>query len=272
MPALKIVPIALKVAIIIRDLKNNRSLILIQSLKKQKKLKITVQNAFVWAQLGKKPPKKDFPQLINIIKQVKKIGLETCMTLGMLSEQQAIELKNAGLDYYNHNIDTSKHYYSKIITTRSYQDRLDTLQHIINADMNVCCGGILGMGETRQDRIDMLLTLASLKKPPKSIPINKLITIKGTPLEHSESLDHFEFIRTVAITRIMFPQSRIRFAAGRESMSQEAQAWCFMAGANSIFLGDILLTANNPSQNDDINLLTKLAIKPPKKIQCDSHA
>lgn len=208
----------------------------------------------------KSPSKKDFPKVLEMIKAVKALGLETCATLGKLDPQQAEELKAAGLDYYNHNLDTGPDYYASIITTRTFQDRLETLSHVADAGINICCGGILGMGETRQDRIELLLALHHLPNPPQSIPINQLIPIPGTPLAQQQSIDNFEFIRTIAITRLMFPTARVRLSAGRENMSDEMQAWCFMAGANSIFIGDQLLTAKNPSKNHDMNLLARLGL------------
>ncbi len=211
------------------------------------------------------PPKKGFEQVLELVQAVKSLGLETCVTLGLLNASQASDLKEAGLDYYNHNIDTSEQFYPSIIKTRTYQDRLDTIKNVIDSGINVCCGGILGLGETRDDRIDMLLQLKKFPEAPKSIPINKLIPLKGTPLEKMEELDHFEFIKTIAITRIMFPQSMIRLSAGREQMSDEFQAWCFMSGANSIFIGDVLLTAPNPSAQKDCELMNKLGLKPPLK-------
>ncbi len=204
------------------------------------------------------PPKAQFPKVLEMIKSVKALGLETCVTLGMVNEDHCKALKEAGLDYYNHNLDTSADYYQSIITTRTYADRLTTLKHVDNAGVNVCCGGILGMGETREDRINLLLELSRLSNPPKSIPINKLIPIPGTPLENTKPIEPFEFIKTIAVARLMFPTSMIRLAAGREDMSQEMQAWCFLAGANSIFIGDKLLTAKNSSQINDLNLLQKL--------------
>jgi biotin synthase len=212
----------------------------------------------------KSPPISDFPKVLDMIGEVKKFGLETCVTLGMLDAEQAEQLKQAGLDFYNHNLDTSENFYTSIITTRTYQDRLTTIQHVIDAGINVCCGGILGMGETREDRIQLLLTLYHLPVTPMSIPINQLIPIKGTPLESAEPLEPFEFIRTIAITRLMFPNTKIRLSAGRENMSDEMQAWCFMAGANSIFIGEKLLTAKNPDQDRDIQLLKKLSMPFPK--------
>lgn len=206
-------------------------------------------------------PKRELPFLVDIIKSVKGLGFETCATFGMLEEAQAIELKKAGLDYYNHNLDTSPEYYSTIITTRTYDDRLKTIEHLIKADIKVCCGGILGMGESRIDRVNFLLNIYKLPTPPKSIPINHLIPIPGTPLENQPSLDIFEFVKTIAVTRLMFPTTRIRLAAGREKMSLELQAWCFMAGANSIFIGEKLLTAQNPSFCQDKALLENLGLQ-----------
>lgn len=206
------------------------------------------------------PPAKEFPKLIQIIQAVKALGLEACMTLGMLSQEQAQQLKAAGLDYYNHNLDTSPEYYEKIITTRTYQDRLDTLEQVRCADIKVCCGGIIGMGESRDDRIELLLQLANLPKAPESVPINRLIPIPGTPLEKMHQLDNFEFIRTVAIARIMMPTSRIRLSAGRESMSEEMQAFCFMAGVNSIHYGEKLLVTSNPDREQDMLMFQKLGM------------
>ena len=209
------------------------------------------------------PPKREFPQVLEMVKSVKALGLETCVTLGMLDQEQILQLREAGLDFYNHNLDTSPEFYKKIISTRTYQDRINTLKHIREAGINVCCGGILGMGESREDRIQLLLELYQLPEPPTSIPINKLIPIKGTPLENTKVIDSFEFVKTIAIARLIFPTSVIRLSAGRETMSDELQAWCFMAGANSIFYGDKLLTAKNPTQNHDIGLLRKLGLKTP---------
>jgi biotin synthase len=209
----------------------------------------------------KNPPEKDFPQVLEIIKAVKGLGMETCMTLGALNKEQAAELKKAELDFYNHNIDTSPEYYDKIISTHTQEDRINTLKNVSEAGLNVCCGGIMGMGETREDRINFLLTLLSLPQPLQSIPINKLIAIKGTPLAEATPIDHFEFIRVIAAARLLFPSSRIRLSAGREEMSAEMQAWCFMAGANSIFCGDVLLTAKNPSMNKDQQLLSTLGLR-----------
>jgi len=207
------------------------------------------------------PPKKMLPRVIEMIKAVKAEGLETCVTLGMLDEEDTIQLRDAGLDYYNHNLDSSPEFYDKIITTRTYQDRIDTLNNVHNAGINVCCGGILGMGESREDRVGFLMQLTLLPAAPKSIPINRLIPIAGTPLADTDQIDNFEFIRTIAVTRIMMPKSMIRLSAGRENMTDEMQTLCFMAGANSIFYGDKLLTAKNPESDKDIALLSKLGIE-----------
>ena len=231
-----------------------------------KQAKIAKENGarrFCMGAAWRSPPKREFPQVLEMIKSVKALGLETCVTLGMLDQEQILQLREVGLDFYNHNLDTSPEFYKKIISTRTYQDRINTLKHIREAGINVCCGGILGMGESREDRIQLLLELYQLPEPPTSIPINKLIPIKGTPLEDTKSIDSFEFVKTIAIARLIFPTSVIRLSAGRETMSDELQAWCFMAGANSIFYGDKLLTAKNPTQNHDISLLRKLGLKTP---------
>lgn len=208
----------------------------------------------------KSPPKKDFPKVVEMVEAVKKEGLETCVTLGMLDEAQAVALKTAGLDFYNHNLDTSPEHYKQIISTRTYDDRLQTLTHVANAGINTCCGGIVGMGETRKDRIEFFLALLSLETPPKSIPINQLIRVPGTPLENASGIDVFEFVRTIAIARILFPNSMVRLSAGREEMSDEMQALCFYAGANSIFLGSKLLVTKNPDQDHDYQLLKTLGM------------
>jgi biotin synthase len=206
---------------------------------------------------------RDVPKMVEIIKEIKNLGMETCVTLGMLTPAQATTLKEAGLDYYNHNLDTSPEFYKKIISTRTYEDRLDTLNNVRNAGIHVCCGGIIGMGESREDRIQFLLQLASLSEAPESIPINHLIPTQGTPLENTPGLDNFEFIRTIAVARIMFPQSFVRLSAGRDKMSEEMQALCFLAGANSLHYGtEVLLTSPNADKNKDIALLKKLGIKP----------
>ena len=229
-----------------------------------KQAKLAKENGatrFCMGAAWRSPTQKGMPKIIEYIKAIKSLGLESCVTLGMLNNEQAQELKAAGLDYYNHNLDTSPRYYEKIITTRTYQDRLDTLEAVRKADINVCCGGIIGMGETREDRIEFLYQLSQLPAPPKSLPLNRLISIKGTPLENVSQIENFEFIRTIAVARIVFPKTMLRLAAGRETMSDEMQAWCFMAGANSIFYGEKLLTAGNPGENRDQQLLQKLDIK-----------
>jgi biotin synthase len=190
------------------------------------------------------------------------LGLETCMTLGMLSDDDAARLKAAGLDYYNHNLDTSERYYAEIISTRTFADRLETLQRVRDAGIKVCAGGIVGMGEEPQDRVDMLVALANLPQHPESVPINMLIAIPGTPLADAERIDAFDFVRTIALARIMMPKSYVRLSAGRKEMSEETQALCFLAGANSIFAGDTLLTAENPGEDADAALFAKLGLKP----------
>ncbi len=208
------------------------------------------------------PKERDFDAICAMVEGVKALGLETCMTLGMLTRRDAERLKGAGLDYYNHNIDTSERYYSEIISTRTFAERLDTLDHVRSAGIKVCCGGIVGMGEVEGDRVDMLITLANLPQHPESVPINLLIPIPGTPLEDQEPLDPISFVRTVALARIMMPKSMVRLSAGRAAMSDELQALCFFAGANSIFLGDRLLTAGNPAADKDKALFAKLGLSP----------
>ncbi len=206
------------------------------------------------------PTDKHLDHVIEMIKVVKNVGLESCVTLGMLSKEQTQRLKQAGLDYYNHNLDTSPEFYGNVITTRTYQDRLETLEYVRDAGIHVCCGGILGMGESREDRAGLLKQLACLPQHPESVPINMLIQIKGTPLHGIDELDDFEFIRTIAIARIMMPNSYVRLSAGRENMNEQTQALCFFAGANSIFYGDTLLTAKNPAMHKDQILLSRLGI------------
>jgi biotin synthase len=206
------------------------------------------------------PKPKDLKKVIAMIREVKALGLETCATLGMVSAPQAHELKAAGLDYYNHNLDTSESYYEKIITTRTYQDRLDTLQAVRDAGMNVCCGGIVGMGEEAGDRAELLHTLATLPQHPQSVPINQLVRVPGTPLSSSAPLDPFDFVRMIAVARILMPRAHVRLSAGRGEMSDELQALCFMAGANSIFYGEKLLTTGNPDTAHDRKLFERLQI------------
>jgi biotin synthase len=208
------------------------------------------------------PKDRDLDQVCAMVTGVKALGLETCATLGMLTPPQAQRLKTAGLDYYNHNLDTSPEYYGSIITTRTYQDRLDTLSHVREAGIRVCCGGIVGMGESAEDRIGMIATLASLPVHPESVPINMLVRVEGTPLAVGEGIDAIEFVRTIAAARIAMPKSVVRLSAGREAMSPETQALCFLAGANSIFYGPKLLTTPNPAPDRDLQLLDRLGLVP----------
>lgn len=203
---------------------------------------------------------RDVEQICQIVKDVKATGLETCMTLGMLTDDQSKKLKEAGLDFYNHNIDSSPEFYSEIISTRNFEDRLNTLKNVREAGLNVCSGGIVGMGESLEDRAKMLIVLANLPKHPQSVPINMLVKVKGTPLDHVQDIDQFDFIRTIAVARIMMPESVVRLSAGREEMNEQTQALCFLAGANSIFYGEKLLTTKNPEAQKDQALFKKLGI------------
>jgi biotin synthase len=207
------------------------------------------------------PKPRDMDAVVEIIGAVKALGLQTCMTLGMLDREQSDRLAKAGLDYYNHNVDTSDRYYPNVVSTHSYADRLETLENVRQSGIKVCCGGILGMGETDNDRVDMLVTLANLPKPPESVPINMLIPIPGTPLAEAGSIGSIEFVRVIALARIMMPTSYVRIAAGRMAMSDEMQALCFFAGANSIFVGDTLLTAGNPDDEADGKLFRRLGLE-----------
>ncbi|MCG3772926.1 MAG: Biotin synthase [Nitrosomonadaceae bacterium] len=206
------------------------------------------------------PKQRDIGKISEMISSVKALGLETCATLGMLKQGQAEQLRQAGLDYYNHNLDTAPEFYGEVITTRDYQDRLDTLEQVRAAGMNVCCGGIVGMGESRQARAGLIAQLANLKPYPESVPINNLVQVAGTPLHGTEALDHFEFVRTIAAARITMPKAMVRLSAGRQEMSEAVQALCFLAGANSIFYGEKLLTTGNPESQRDDNLFKKLGI------------
>jgi biotin synthase len=208
------------------------------------------------------PKQKDLEPVLKMISEVKAMGLQTCATLGMLKEGQASQLKEAGLDYYNHNLDTAPEFYGDVITTRTYQDRLDTLDSVREADINVCCGGIIGMGESRNQRAGLLAQLANMERPPESVPINLLTQVEGTPLHGVDELDQFEFIRTIAAARITMPQSFVRLSAGRQSMHEGIQALCFLAGANSIFYGEKLLTTGNPEAEADKQLFAKLGLHP----------
>ncbi|WP_027155472.1 biotin synthase BioB [Mesorhizobium sp. WSM2561] len=208
------------------------------------------------------PKARDMGAVVAMVEGVKALGMETCMTLGMLDLDQAHRLKEAGLDYYNHNVDTSERYYKEIISTRTFADRLETLANVREAGINVCCGGIVGMGEEKADRIDMLVMLANLPEPPESVPINMLIPMPGTPLAEAPPIEPIEFVRIIALARVLMPKSDVRLSAGRTAMSDEMQALCFFAGANSIFVGDTLLTAGNPEECKDSALLRRLGIKP----------
>lgn len=203
---------------------------------------------------------RDLDRVVDMVEGVKSLGLETCVTLGMLEEHQAKRLKQAGLDYYNHNLDTSPEFYGEIITTRTYEDRLNTLSHVRDAGINVCSGGIVGMGESRHDRAGLLISLANLPSHPQSVPVNLLVQVEGTPLDGVDNLDPIEFVRTIAVARLMMPKSFVRLSAGREHMTDELQAMCFFAGANSIFYGDKLLTTDNPDANHDQQLFNRLGI------------
>jgi biotin synthase len=208
------------------------------------------------------PKPKQLAQIAQMVKGVRALGIETCLTLGMVTPEQARELKDAGLDYYNHNLDTSESHYAKIITTRTYQDRLDTLQAVRDAGINVCCGGILGLGEQELDRAQLLHTLATLPQHPESVPINQLMQVPGTPLYGSEKPDPLDFVRVIAVARLLMPRSHVRLSAGRSAMSEETQALCFLAGANSIFYGEKLLTTENPEEQQDRELFAKLGVTP----------
>jgi biotin synthase len=210
----------------------------------------------------REPKDRDLESVCAMVEGVKALGLETCVTLGMLTARQAGRLKTSGLDYYNHNLDTSPEYYGAIITTRTYQERLDTLDCVREAGIHVCCGGIVGMGEMLDDRVGMIATLASLPQHPESVPINMLVQVAGTPLADTARLDPLDFVRTIAVARITMPASMVRLSAGREDMSEETQALCFLAGANSIFYGPKLLTTPNPGRDRDLRLLDKLGLRP----------
>lgn len=213
----------------------------------------------------KHPSEKDFPYVLEMIKGVKALGLESCVTLGSLNDDQAKRLSDVGLDYYNHNLDTSAEFYDSIITTRTYQERLDTLSRVRNSGIKLCCGGIMGMGEEQKDRVGLIRQLSQMTPHPESVPINMLVKVEGTPMANVDDLDEFEFIRTIAVSRIVMPKSHVRLSAGRQGMSEQTQALCFMAGANSIFYGEKLLTTGNPEADKDMNLFKKLGINPEKR-------
>ncbi|RWA37132.1 biotin synthase BioB [Xylella fastidiosa] len=229
---------------------------------KARQAKLAGASRFCMGAAWRSPKDRDIPKIASMIREVKALGLETCATLGMLNTCQAQALKDAGLDYYNHNVDTSPDFYDSVIHTRQYQDRLDTLAHVRDVGLKTCCGGIVGMGETRQHRIGLLLTLATLPAHPDSVPVNLLVQVAGTPLHGTQTLDPFEFVRMIAVARITMPRSMVRLSAGRESMSDELQLLCFMAGANSIFYGEKLLTTANPETERDQALFQRLGLRP----------
>lgn len=235
-------------------------------LKSARQAKAAGSSRFCMGAAWKNPNDRDMPYLEKMVQGVKALGMETCMTLGTLESHQATRLAEAGLDFYNHNLDTSPEFYSSIITTRSYKERLDTLDKVRDAGIKVCSGGIIGLGESVTDRAGLLLQLANLPSPPESVPINMLVKVKGTPLADNEDVDPFDFIRTIAIARVMMPKSYVRLSAGREQMSEQTQAMCFMAGANSIFYGCRLLTTPNPEQDKDMQLFYKLGLLPESNI------
>lgn len=232
-----------------------------QVLNSARKAKAAGSTRFCMGAAWKNPHERDMPYLEQMVTGVKRLGMEACMTLGMLTDEQAQRLAQAGLDYYNHNLDTSPEFYGNIITTRSYQDRLDTLQKVRDAGIKICSGGIVGLGEGVTDRAGLLLQLANMTPPPESVPVNMLVKVKGTPLADNDDVDPFDFIRTIAVARIMMPTSYVRLSAGREQMNEQTQAMCFMAGANSIFYGCKLLTTPNPAEDKDLRLLHKLGLR-----------
>ncbi len=242
------------------EVERERLLPLDEVIKKAQQAKNNGASRFCMGAAWRNPTDKNLEKVIEMITAVKDIGMETCVTLGMLTEKQSLRLKDAGLDYYNHNLDTSPEHYGNVITTRTYQDRLDTLEHVRAANINVCSGGILGLGEKRTDRVSLLQQLSNLPKHPDSVPINMLVQVEGTPLHGVDELEPLEFIRTIATARIIMPKSVVRLSAGRAEMSDETQALCFLAGANSIFYGDKLLTTDNPAESHDQQLFDKLGL------------
>lgn len=242
------------------DLQPEKKIAVEKAIAEAKKAKEQGSSRFCMGAAWKHPHDRDMPYVIELIKEVKALGLETCMTLGMLTGNQAQLLAEAGLDYYNHNLDTSREYYQHVVSTRSYDDRLNTLQNVRDAGINICSGGIIGMGESRDDRINLLFELANLPKPPESVPINMLVPIAGTPLSDSPRLPVLEWIRTIAVTRLACPTSYVRIAAGRENLTDAEQALLFMAGANSFFYGDRLLTTDNATTNHDDQLIHDLGL------------
>ncbi len=244
------------------DVQNEPMMQLDEVLEAARAAKANGASRFCMGAAWRSPKDKDLEPVLKMIAEVKSMGLETCATLGMLKDGQAEKLKEAGLDFYNHNLDTSPEFYGDVITTRTYQDRLETLERVRKMDINVCCGGIVGMGESRMERCGLIAQLANMERPPESVPINLLTQVEGTPLHGTEELDPLEFIRTIAVARITIPGSFVRLSAGRQSMSESIQALCFIAGANSIFYGDKLLTTGNPEAEADKRLFSKLGIHP----------
>tara|TARA_Y100000768_G_scaffold284094_1_gene218653 strand:- start:1442 stop:2392 length:951 start_codon:yes stop_codon:yes gene_type:complete len=242
------------------DIKLEKTLSLDEVLKQAREAKNNGASRFCMGAAWRNLNNSNLGKIVDMVKGVKKLGLESCVTLGMLTSDQAQTLKDAGLDYYNHNLDTSEEYYNKVVTTRTYQDRLNTIQNVRNANIKVCCGGILGLGESHDDRLKLLNVLANLDVQPESVPINKLVRVKGTPLSENQDVDDFDFIRIIALARIVMPYSMVRLSAGRDSMNDQTQALCFFAGANSIFYGEELLTTKNSSIQHDQELMRKLKI------------
>jgi biotin synthase len=244
------------------ELERERLLPLQEVITKAQIAKANGSTRFCMGAAWRNPTDKNLDKVIAMVKAVKQMGMQTCITLGMLTQAQSLRLKDAGLDYYNHNLDTSPEFYGSVITTRTFQDRLDTLTHVRDANINVCSGGILGMGETATDRASLLQQLANLPQHPESVPINMLVQIEGTPLYGADNIDSIEFIKAIAVARLLMPHSYVRLSAGRHEMSAEMQAMCFFAGANSIFYGEKLLTTDNCETNDDMALFQRLGIKP----------
>ena len=243
------------------DVENEKILALDEVISAAKAAKESGASRFCMGAAWRSPKQKDLDLVKQMIVEVKKLGLESCATLGMLNQDQTRQLKEVGLDYYNHNLDTSPEFYGDIITTRTYQDRLDTLQNVRDQGIHVCCGGIVGMGESLDERVGLLAELANLTPQPESVPINLLTQVEGTPLFGIEELDHFDFVKTIAVARILMPKSYVRLSAGREKMNESTQALAFLAGANSIFYGEELLTTENPASEKDQELMKKLGIK-----------
>jgi biotin synthase len=243
------------------DVKATKLMDVEEVLEAAKAAKAAGSNRFCMGAAWREPKDRDIEKVVAMIKGVKDLGMETCATLGMLEPSQAQALSEAGLDYYNHNLDTSEDFYGAVINTRTYQDRLDTLQSVRNAGMSVCCGGIVGMGESRRQRAAFIAKLANLNPYPESVPINHLVPVAGTPLAEQKGVDPLEFVRTIAIARIVMPSARVRLSAGRQELGRAVQAMCFMAGANSIFYGDKLLTTDNPEADADRELLAELGLK-----------